>query len=406
MSRIDELIQKLAPRGVQHMALGEIGTIVRGKRFVKDDMTDSGVPCIHYGEIYTKYGTFAKKSLSYVPEERSKTLRFAQPGDVIIVSAGETIEDIGKSVAWLGAEPIAIHDACYAFSGSLEPKFVSYFFATRAFRNQIRQRISSSKISSISTQSISRVSIPVPPVEVQQEVVRVLDKFSQLEAELEAELEARRRQYAYYRDYLVANIAGSPISLGDLGVFVRGRRFTKNDVVESGIPSIHYGEIYTHYGVSATRALREVRSDIKGSLRFAQPGDVIFAGVGETVEDVGKAVVWLGKTPVAVHDDTFAFTSDLNPKYVSYAVQTSAFHAQKRNYVASGKVKRVSSGGLAKIKIPVPSLAEQERVVETLDKFDALVNDLSVGIPAELAARRKQYEYFRDKLLTFEEAPA
>jgi type I restriction enzyme S subunit len=143
-----------------------------------------------------------------------------------------------------------------------------------------------------------------------------------------------------------------------------------------------------------------------GTLRFAQPGDVIFAGVGETVEDVGKAVAWLGEEPVAVHDDTFSFSSSLDPMYVAFAVQTKDFHTQKANHVARGKVKRLASAGLAKIKIPVPSSAEQERIISLLGSFDALVNDLSIGLPAELAARRRQYEYYRDKLLAFAEAVA
>ncbi|MGP9583858.1 restriction endonuclease subunit S, partial [Brachybacterium sp. AOP35-5H-19] len=138
MSRIDDLIQELCPSGVEYKQLGDVGRVVRGKRFVKDDMIDAGVPCVHYGEIYTKYGISAVQSISYVSHERARTLRFAQQGDVIMASAGETIEDIGKSVAWLGSEPIAIHDACYAFSSSMDPKFVSYFFASRLFRDQIR----------------------------------------------------------------------------------------------------------------------------------------------------------------------------------------------------------------------------------------------------------------------------
>jgi type I restriction enzyme S subunit len=96
----------------------------------------------------------------------------------------------------------------------------------------------------------------------------------------------------------------------------------------------------------------------------------------------------------------------MNAKFVAYFFQTDSFHAQKNKYVARAKVKRLSAGGLARIEIPIPPLAEQERIVSILDKFDALVNDLSIGLPAELAARRKQYEYYRDKLLTFEEAPA
>ncbi len=139
-------------------------------------------------------------------------------------------------------------------------------------------------------------------------------------------------------------------------------------------------------------------------MRYAQPGDVVIAAVGETVEDVAKAVAWLGQGPVAIHDDTFLFRSDLSPKFVSYVLQTADYHGQKSRHVARAKVKRLSREGLASIWIPVPPIEEQERVVSILDRFDALMNDISVGLPAELAARRKQYEYYRDKLLTFEEA--
>lgn len=191
--------------------------------------------------------------------------------------------------------------------------------------------------------------------------------------------------------------------MGEIGKFIRGRRFTKDDVVDLGIPSIHYGEIYTSYGVSANSTISHVREDLASQLRFAQPGDVVIAAVGETVEDVAKAVAWLGEEPVAIHDDTFLFRGSLDPKFVSYAMQTADFHSQKNKYVARAKVKRLSGESLAKIAIPVPPIETQRQVVGILDKFDALVNDLSFGLPAELNARRKQYEYYRDRLLTFEE---
>ena len=189
--------------------------------------------------------------------------------------------------------------------------------------------------------------------------------------------------------------------MGEIGNFVRGRRFTKNDVVEDGIPSIHYGEIYTHYGVAASSAISHVRAEMAKQLRYAQPNDVVIAAVGETVEDVGKAVAWLGDEDVAIHDDCFVFRHSMNPRYVSYYFQTDAFHAQKNRCVARAKVKRLSGESLAKIMIPVPSPEEQARIVSILDKFDALVNDLSSGLPAEIKARRQQYEHYRDRLLTF-----
>lgn len=192
--------------------------------------------------------------------------------------------------------------------------------------------------------------------------------------------------------------------LNEIGEFIRGRRFTKADYVEDGVPCIHYGEIYTRYGAAADSAISHVRADMAASLRYAKPGDVVITDVGETVEDVGKAVAWVGAEDVAIHDHCYAFRHSMNPKFVSYCMQTSSFIAEKAKYVARTKVNTLLIGGFSKIRIPVPSLEEQERIVAILDKFDALVNDISVGLPAEIAARRRQYAYYRDRLLTFKEA--
>jgi type I restriction enzyme S subunit len=411
MSRIDELIAELCPRGVESKALGEVGAIMRGRRFVKADVVESGTPCIHYGELYTKYETWATKTFSHLRPEMASRLRFARPGDVIFVSAGETVEDIGKSVAWLGGEDVVVHDALYAFRSPLDPKYVAYFSQTDDFHSQIRQSISSSKVSAISPENLGRVRIPIPPIEIQRDIARILDGFTELEAELaaelEAELEARRRQYKYYRDALLG-FAENPdmrwAALGEIGTFIRGRRFTKADYVDDGIDVIHYGEIYTHYSTSADKAISHVRPELSPQLRYAQPGDVIVTDVGETVEDVGKPVAWLGAGEVAIHDHCYAFRHTMNPKFVSYCMQTARFSAEKRKYVARTKVNTLLMKGFAKICIPVPPPEEQARIVAILDKLDALVNDLSISLPAELAARRKQYEHYRDRLLTFREA--
>jgi type I restriction enzyme S subunit len=149
-----------------------------------------------------------------------------------------------------------------------------------------------------------------------------------------------------------------------------------------------------------------VSPDLAPRLRYAEPGDVVLTDVGETVEDVGKAVAWLGPEPVAIHDHCYAFRHTMNPVFISYYTQTRLFQSQKNKHVARTKVKTLLMDGLAKVKIPVPPVEEQARVVSILDSFDALVNDLSIGLPAELKARRQQYEYYRDRLLTFDEAPA
>jgi type I restriction enzyme S subunit len=284
----------------------------------------------------------------------------------------------------------------------IEPKFFYYFLMTQ----RLEELNQAGGVPSLTQSVLNELKIPVPPLEVQREIVKVLDTFTKLEAELEAELEARSRQYAYYRDALLAfkkqNVRW--VKMSEVGEFFRGRRFTKDDYVLDGIGCIHYGDIYTQYGIATTATVSHVRSDMALALRFAKPGDLVIAGVGETVEDVGKAVAWLGDGDVAIHDDCFAFRHSLNPKFVSYYFQTAAFHAGKNKFVARAKVKRLSAESLGKLTIPVPPLEEQERIVAILDKFDALVNNLSSGLPAEIKARRRQYEHYRDRLLSFREA--
>lgn len=412
MSRVDELIAEFAPNGVEFRTLGDIATTVSGlSGKSKADFTDGNARYVSYKNAFANLSV-NQSAGDYVKigdGEKQNRLRL---GDVVITGSSESLDEVGMSsvVEAEPAEPLYLNSFCFAvrFSESslLLPGFSKYLFRADAVRTQIRRSASGVTRINVSKPRFMKVRVPVPPIAVQREIARILDQFTRLEAELEAELEARRLQYAHYRDSLVRGVDGPRAAMGEVGSFIRGRRFTKSDVVEVGIPSIHYGEIYTDYGVSASRAVREIRSDLADQLRFAQPRDVIFAGVGETVEDVGKAVAWLGDGRVAIHDDTFSFTSELDPKYVAYAVQSEDFHAQKANHVARGKVKRLSATGLAKIKIPIPSTQEQERIASILDGFDALVNDLSQGLPAELAARRKQYEYYRDKLLTFEETAA
>lgn len=189
--------------------LDSIGAFQRGKRFVKTDMTSEGISCIHYGEMYTHYNTWAKKSKSFLNRElvESKKLRFAEKGDVVIVAAGETIEDIGKGTAWLGDDGVVIHDACFSYRSKLNPKYVAYYTRTKHFHDQIKKHISSGKISAINSKGLGSVLIPVPTLEEQVRIVAILDKFDNLTASiaegLPKEIKLRKEQYEYYRGRLL-----------------------------------------------------------------------------------------------------------------------------------------------------------------------------------------------------------
>lgn len=413
MSQIDDLVKQLCPDGVPVKRLSEVGRFVRGNGLPKTDFTESGVGAIHYGQIYTYYNTWTTETISFVSPETAARLAKVEPGDVIITNTSENLEDVGKSIAWLGSEQIVTGGHATIFKHSQNPKFIAYWFQSPEFFAQKKKRATGAKVIDVSAKALESVLIPVPPLEVQAAVVTVLDTFrslkSQLDRELSDELTARQRQYTFYRDALLAFEGNDEVAwrpMGELGQFIRGRRFTKGDVVDTGIASIHYGEIYTHYGTAASVARSHVREDLGGQLRFAQPGDVVIAAVGETVEDVGKAVAWLGDEPVAVHDDCFIFRHSMNPKFVSYYLQTEAFHSQKARHVARAKVKRLSGENLAKLTMPVPSSTEQDRIVATLDVYEKVLAELSTSLPLERVVRTTQYEHYRDRLLTFQEAVA
>ena len=196
------------------------------------------------------------------------------------------------------------------------------------------------------------------------------------------------------------------IKMSEIGKFIRGKRFVRTDIVEEGIPCIHYGDIYTYYGLSATNTKGYLNIELAKKMRFAQKNDVVIVGAGENNMDIGVGVAWLGEEEVAIHDACFIFKSDLNPKYLSHFLRSTDYHYQIKKYVSEGKICSISSDNLGKAVIPVPSLEEQEHIVSILDKFEALIASISEGLPAELAMRRQQYEYYRDKLLTFDRLSA
>ncbi|MCO6602133.1 restriction endonuclease subunit S [Escherichia coli] len=194
------------------------------------------------------------------------------------------------------------------------------------------------------------------------------------------------------------------LSLGELGDFIRGNGLQKKDFVESGFPAIHYGQIYTRYGLSADKTFTYVLPELANKLRKAQKNDLLLATTSENDEDVVKPLAWLGDN-VAISGDMMLFRHEQNVKYLAYFFQSEIFQTQKMKYITGAKVRRVSSGDLSKIKIPIPcsnnpekSLAIQSEIVRILDKFTALTAELT----AELTMRKKQYNYYRDKLLSFE----
>lgn len=414
MSCIDDLLRQLCPNGIEFRPLGEVGEVFRGRRFTKADYVEAGAAAIHYGELYTHYGTSATEVVTHVRTELAPSLRFVRPGDVVIAEVGETLEDVGKAVAWLGNEDVAIHDGCYGFRSPLNPVFVSYYLQTAAFHIEKNPHVARAKVKRLSLGGLKQIRVPVPPDEVQAEIVRVLDLFQSLEAELEAELEARKRQYAHYRDSLLAFEDSSErvrwLTLADVGSLFGGLTGkAKVDFQVGGARFVSYMNVFNN---TATDVLPDdfVRVGAGERQRRLQRGDVLFTGSSETPDEAGMSSVVTDDPPEPLYLNSFSIGyrfSDcdiIDPDFAKHLFRSALLRRQIVR-TANGVTRfNVSKARLGKVQIPVPPLAEQRRLADIIDKFDTLANDLSVGIPAELAARRHQYEYYRDRLLTFEEA--
>ncbi len=287
------------------------------------------------------------------------------------------------------------------------PKFFYYFIKSL----DLMKLDTGSGRPSLTQAILNQIKIPIPALPAQKEIVSILDNFSELTKELTTklttELNARKKQYSYYREELFnfENKEVRHVYMGDksIGEFIRGKRFVKTDMISEGVPCIHYGEMYTHYDTWTDETISFVSAELveKKNLRVAEKGDVVLVAAGETIEDIGKGTAWLGNEGVVIHDACFSYKSSLNPKYVAYFTRTRQFHDQIRSHIRSGKISAINAKGLGKAVIPIPPAEEQERIVSILDKFDTLTSSISTALPKEIELRRKQYEYYRDVLLTF-----
>jgi len=207
MSKLQELIQQYCPDGVEYKELGQISDITRGGNFQKKDFTEYGFPCIHYGQIYTQYNLFTDKTLTYISDEVAKKQKIAKTNDIIMAVTSENVEDVCKCVVWLGKNPIAVSGHSAIIKHNQNPKYLAYYFHSSMFFAQKRKIAQGTKVIEVSPDKLKKVEIPVPPLEVQAEIVRILDTFTEatkeLQTKLEEELTARQKQYEYYRDLLL-----------------------------------------------------------------------------------------------------------------------------------------------------------------------------------------------------------
>lgn len=378
MSNIDELIQELCPDGVSNLELGEVVRIRNGRDY--QHLQEGNIPVYGSGGV-----------MKYVNES------FYQEPSVLIPRKGSLGNLFFVDLPFWTVDTIFYTEV----GDTLEPKYLFYFLKTQ----DLASMNLAGGVPSLTQTMLNKVMIPVPPLTVQREIVEILDKFTQLEAELEAELSARQRQFRYFCDLMFETVDSEQqfSSLGEMGSFHKGGNFQKSDFSESGEPCIHYGQIHTRLGTLTHTPPAHIPFELGSKLPRANPGDLVIADTAEDLAGVAKATAWLGDSPISLGGHILVYKHHFDPAYISFFFQSSSFQAQKNMLAKGVKVKDISSTAIAKIKIPIHSLSRQKQISKGLSSLQVLLEGSVNSLPAEIAARRQQYEYYRDKLLTFKE---
>ena len=396
MSKLDDLIQKLCPNGVEYKTLGEIAVdIYRGAGITRDQVTAEGTPCVRYGEIYTTYGIWFDKCVSHTDEAKLTSKKYFEYGDILFAITGESVDDIAKCCAYIGHEKCLAGGDIVVLKHNQNPKYLSYVLATTDARQQKSKGKVKSKVVHSSVPAIREIEVPIPPIEIQREIVRILDDYTEniveLQNQLTAEITARQKQYEFYRDKLLTFdvLRGGTIDfrwrmLCEIADISTGNSNT-NEAVEDGK--------YPFF-VRSQEPLR------KNDFEYDETA-IITAGDGV---GVGKVYHYI-EGRYALHQRAYRIhinTPEVVPKYYFHYMKAKFLpYIQKTMF--QGSVASIRRPMLNAFPVPVPSLDVQNRIVNVLDNFEKICSDLNIGLPAEIEARQKQYEYYRDKLLTFAE---
>lgn len=399
MSRLDQLIAKLCPEGVEYKEIASIASRISSggtPNTSNQDFYSGEIPWLRTQEVdWTDiYDTSVKISEEAIV---SSSAKWIPTNCVIVAMYGATAAKVA-----INKIPLTTNQACCNIE--VDPTKALYKFVFYCLCNsyKVLKAMGQGSQSNINAKIVKEFRIPVPPLPVQEEIVRILDCFTELEAELEAELETRKKQYEHYRDtllnlgkptgcsridQLIEKLCPKGVSykpLKEIAEIKRGVRVVKNQLSETkGFPV--FQNSLTPLGYNKT-------ANVPANSTF-----VIAAGAaGEIGYSIHK--FWAA-------DDCYYFNSELLNNRFLYHVLSRNQHLILSK-VRKASIPRLARSVLEQVNIPLLPLRVQEEIVRILDRFDKLCNDLSVGLPAEIEARRKQYEYYRDKLLTFKELEA
>ncbi len=407
MSKIDELIEKLCPNGVEYYELGKIGKFyggLTGKS--KNDFLQGNAKFITYKNVYLNPSLQidVNDKVNIKENENQRTLEY---GDIIFTGSSETPDECGISSVLTERtdEKLYLNSFCFIYRlndiSILNPHFAKHLFRSNKLRYQIGKTASGVTRYNVSKKLMEKVHIPIPPLEVQYEIVHILDNFTLLTSELTSELKARQKQYKYYEEILLRN-RNIMAKLDDICNICAGGTpsKTKSEYWDNGTIKWLGSTVCKNkkFVDEVTDYITELGLK-KSSAKLMKKNTTLIAMVGATI---GK-VSFLNFEATTNQNVACLYPKDenkLNTSYLYYACKSLYSQFLK---LSNGKFAIASLSFIKELQIPIPSLEEQKRTVKILDRFDKLCNDISEGLPAEIEARQKQYEYYRDKLLTFKE---
>ncbi|NHA54740.1 restriction endonuclease subunit S [Helicobacter pylori] len=432
MHKIERLLQTLAPKGVEFKTLEEVFEIRNGYTPSKNnpEFWEKGtIPWFRMEDI-RENGRILKDSIQHITSKALKGKKLFPKNSIIISTTATIGEHALLIVDSLANQQFTFLSKKANCDIALDMKF--FFYQCFLLGEWCKKNTNVSGFASVDMTAFKKYKFPIPPLEIQQEIVKILDAFTELNTELNTELKARKKQYQYYQNMLLdfkdinQNYKDAKMSaktypkrlktllqtlapkgvefrkLGDIGEFTRGNGLLKSDLQDKGRPVVHYGQIHTQYNLSIDKTISYVNDALFHKLKKAKPNDILIATTSENVKDVGKSIAWLGNEEIAFSGDMYSYSTNiLYPKFIIYYFQTWFFQKEKEKRITGTKVMRIHENDLKKITIPIPPLEIQQEIVKILDQFLALTTDLLAGIPAEIEARKKQYEYYREKLLTF-----
>ena len=385
MSKLDKLLRELCPDGVEHKKLVDAVSIERGKRVVRSQLSISG-----------KYPVYQN---SLTPLGYHTDYNYNANTTFIIVAGAAGEIGFSDKAFWA--------DDCFTVvcPENVLNRYIYHLLLNN--QNQLASKVRKASIPRLSRSAIENLVIPIPPLDVQCEIVRILDNFTNLTAELTA----RKTQYAYYRDKLLkAETNAYKYKLGEIATVTKlaGFEFT-NYVTYS-----ENGNIIALRGLNVKNGrldLHDVKYVDKSDFSKLERsklhiGDMLFTYVGT-----------VGQVAIVDEEDKYYLAPNvalircnkevLLPQYMKYYFQTTRFwDKQIRRLLQSSSMQNIPMEKIRKFEIAVPPLDVQNRIVNVLDNFEKICSDLNIGLPAEIEARQKQYEYYRDKLLTFKEVAA